>query len=192
MTAVENLNALPDPAALADCIAAISANGDRQAFAVIYRHFAPRVKAYALRLGAAAPEAEELAQETMLAVWRKAALFDRDKAAASTWIFTIARNLFIDSRRRLARSPIADASPTEEPVDPATPEMALDAGDRERRVRDAIARLSPEQQMVIRLSYFSETPQTEIADALGIPLGTVKSRVRLAAEKLRLYLDDCR
>lgn len=193
MTVAENRAMLPDAAVLAAYVGAIASTSDRQAFAALYRHFAPRVKTYALRLGAPAAEAEELAQETLLAVWRKAALFDQAKAGVSTWIFTIARNLFIDSRRRLARAgAIVAADQVEEPVDPATPHSVLEADDRERRVRDAIAKLSPDQQAVVRLTYFSETPQTAIAETLGIPLGTVKSRVRLAAEKLRHYLDDAR
>ncbi|MBK8457615.1 MAG: sigma-70 family RNA polymerase sigma factor [Phyllobacteriaceae bacterium] len=193
MTVAEDRALLPDAAALAACAVASAVSRDRQSFAVLYRHFAPRVKSYALRLGAPIAEAEEIAQETLLAVWRKAGLFDAAKAGASTWIFTIARNLFIDRRRNARRSgEVADAALSAEPVDPATPDTALQADERERRVRDAIARLSPEQQAVIRLSYFSETPQTQIADTLGIPLGTVKSRVRLAAEKLRQYLEDCR
>jgi len=190
MTTADDRALLPTAAELVALLRAVAAERDRQAFAALYRHFAPRVKSYGLRLRLRPDEAEELAQETLLAVWRKAALFDPARAGVSTWIFAIARNLFIDGQRRVGR-----AVPEPEPdadIDLATPEAALITGETEARVRAAIARLSPEQQAVIRLSYFSEAPQTEIAAALAIPLGTVKSRVRLAAERLRQFLDSDR
>lgn len=191
LTDVDQREFVPSPAELAELVSAIASTRDRQAFAALYRHFAPRVKTYALRLGLRAAEAEELAQETLLAVWRKAALFDASKAGASTWIFTIARNLIVDGRRRSIRSPLVESDAgSEAPSDDATPEANAIATQRDQRVRAAIARLSPDQQAVIRLSYFSESPQTDIAETLGIPLGTVKSRVRLATEKLRAYLDE--
>jgi RNA polymerase sigma-70 factor (ECF subfamily) len=169
-------------------IGAIAARGDREAFAALFTHFAPRVKSYLLRLGAGPEAAEEMAQETLLAVWRKAAAFDPQRAAASTWVFTIARNLRIDALRR-ERAPIgpdlAEAS-----LQPATPHAAMAALQDEARIGRAIAGLSAEQAQVVRLAFFSDKPHSEIAGELGLPLGTVKSRLRLAIGRLRALLGE--
>ena len=169
-------------------IGRIAATADRAAFAELFQHFAPRVKSYALRLGAPGPAAEELAQETLLAVWRKAAQFDADRASASTWIFTIARNLRIDALRRERPPP-----PPEDDADPAPlADMLLSDAEQGGRVRQALAALPPEQLQVIRLSFFSDAPHAAIAESLGLPLGTVKSRLRLAMIRLRSQLEDLR
>ena len=170
-------------------IGAIAARADREAFAALFEHFAPRVKSYMLRLGAEPPLAEELAQETLLSVWRKASAFDRAKAAPSTWIFTIARNLRIDAARRSRRGdPVED--PSDAPDADPTPDAALAAAQSEDRVRAALGALPPEQAQVVRLSFFSDKPHSEIADELQLPLGTVKSRLRLAMGRLRDLLGD--
>jgi RNA polymerase sigma-70 factor (ECF subfamily) len=176
-------------AGFADMIGAIAAHADRDAFAALFGHFAPRVKSYMLRLGAEPQLAEELAQETLLTVWRKAAAFDRAKAAPSTWIFTIARNLRIDAARRIRRAdPIED--PSDEPEAEPTPDAALAAAQSEGRIRTALAALPPEQAEVVRLSFFSDKPHSQIAEELKLPLGTVKSRLRLAMGRLRDLLGD--
>ncbi|MGA0604173.1 sigma-70 family RNA polymerase sigma factor [Caulobacter sp. KR2-114] len=177
-----------DPKRLSGLIVAVAANADRDAFAILFDHFAPRVKSYMLRLGAAPEAAEELAQETMLTVWRKAGAFDPTRAAASTWIFTIARNRRIDALRRIR--PDLPADPAEAPDMPAAPDAVLAAGQDEARVRAALATLSAEQAEVVRLSFFSDRPHAEIAEALGLPLGTVKSRLRLAMGRLRAILGE--
>ena len=171
-----------------DLIVAIAERGDRDAFAILFDYFAPRVKRYLMRLGAAAEPAEELAQETLLTVWRKAPAFDPSRAAASTWIFTIARNLRIDMARRDSRPP-----PQEDPsipiLAPETPDALLSAAQDQDWIRRAIATLSEEQAQVIRLAFFSDKPHSEIAMDLGLPLGTVKSRLRLALARLRAHLE---
>ncbi len=173
----------------ADLIAAIADHADRSAFARLFAHFAPRVKSYMLRLGAEPPHAEELAQETLLVVWRKAAAFDRGKAAPSTWVFTIARNLRIDAVRRTRRGAAID-DPSDAPEAEPAPDAALAAAQSEGRVRHALLKLPPEQAEVIRQSYFSDKPHAEIAQELNLPLGTVKSRLRLAMGRLRDLLGD--
>jgi RNA polymerase sigma-70 factor (ECF subfamily) len=163
---------------------------DREAFARLFRHFAPRVKSYLIRLGAAGELAEELAQETLLTVWRRAEAYDPAKAAASTWIFTIARNLRIDRARRDNRPP-----PTEDPTDacpPPAPDAVLSALQDEARVARALKILSEDQAQVIDLAFFGGKAHSEIALALGLPLGTVKSRLRLAMARLRTALDEPR
>lgn len=177
-----------DAASLNALLIRVGEARDRAAFEMLFRHFAPRIKAYLLRLGAGAAAAEDLAQEAMLAIWRKAAMFDPAKASAATWIFTIARNLRIDALRRERR-------PEFDPNDPAfvpEAEPAADAGmvrsDEDSRLREAITLLSPEQAKVVELSFFSDKPHSLIAKELGLPLGTVKSRLRLAMTHIRTAL----
>jgi RNA polymerase sigma-70 factor (ECF subfamily) len=177
------------PAGFAEMIRAIATRGDKTAFAGLFGHFAPRVKSYMMRLGAPPEQAEELAQETLLSVWRKAGAFDPAKAAPSTWIFAIARNLRIDASRHDRRSePIED--PSEAPVAEPTPDALVANAEAEVRIREALAGLPPEQAEVVRLSFFSDKPHSEIAEALALPLGTVKSRLRLAVGRLRELLGD--
>ena len=171
-----------------DLIVAIAQRGDRDAFATLFGHFAPRVKRYLMRLGAAAEPAEELAQETLLTVWRKASAFDPSRAAASTWIFTIARNLRIDMARRDNRPP-PQVDPSTPILTPETPDAVLSAAQDQDSIRRAIATLSREQAQVIALAFFSDKPHSEIAVDLGLPLGTVKSRLRLALARLRAHLE---
>jgi len=173
----------------AEMIGAIAAHTDRQAFAGLFEHFAPRVKSYMLRLGVEPQQAEELAQETLLTVWRKAGAFDRAKAAPSTWIFTIARNLRIDAARRARRGDPAE-DPSDLPDAEPTPDEAMAAAQSHGRIREALGALPPEQAQVVRLSFFSDKPHSEIAEELKLPLGTVKSRMRLAMARLRDLLGD--
>ena len=174
----------PDGPTLSGCIVRIAERGDRDAFACLFNHFAPRVKSYLMRLGAAPEAAEELAQETLLTVWRRAAAFDPARAAASTWIFTIARNLRIDLSRRDGR--IATAADSSDVNDaPARPDEALSALEDKTRIGIAVASLPREQAQVISLAFFGDKAHSEIAGELGLPLGTVKSRLRLAMARLR-------
>lgn len=171
-------------------ILAVASRRDRQAFARLHAHFHPRLVTFLGRGGMR--EAEELAQETLLAVWRKAELYDPTQAGAATWIFTIARNLRIDTARRAARATFVDVDDHDEVDESPDGEALLLAGERESRVRAALASLPPEQAEVVRQTYFTEKPQVEIARDLGIPLGTVKSRLRLAANRLRALLEPDR
>ena len=168
----------------------VAADADRAAFEQLFRHFGPRIKAYLMRGGADAGLAEELAQEALLVLWRKAAYFDPARAGASTWIFTIARNLRIDrARRDLVKARVPE-DPSDEPPPPAGADELIAAGQRDDRVRQLVEGLPAEQAEIVRLSFFSEKPQTQIAETLGIPLGTVKSRVRLAMARLRAALEE--
>ena len=176
---------------MSQCLAAVAQRGDRVAFGLLFRHFAPRVAGFLMRGGMSAAEAEELAQETMAAVWHKAGQFDPARAGAATWIFTIARNRRIDRGRSTARAQAAGEllGAGEEEREPSAEDLAL-AGERAGRVREALARLSPEQAAVLRLTFYAEKPQSEIARELHIPLGTVKSRVRLAMARIRALLEE--
>lgn len=184
----------PSADELCGLVRAIALGQDRAAFAALFGHFAPRVKAFLVRSGLADSLAEEVTQETMLTMWRKASFFDPSRAGVSTWIFTIARNQRIDRLRR-ERLPSADLPANlsietlEEPDPSGTGEEAVLMAEREGRVRSALGALSAEQSAIVRLSFFADKPHAEIARELGLPLGTVKSRIRLALARLRVLLD---
>jgi RNA polymerase sigma-70 factor (ECF subfamily) len=169
-------------------IARVAQDRDRAAFAALFAHFGPRIKAYLIRLGAAPNLAEDVTQEAMLSLWRKAHLFDFTKASAGTWVFTIARNLRSDQIRRERRPQIDADDPLCE--EPRRADEGLTWSQQEGRLRAALAMLPPDQARVIELSFFSDCPHSEIADKLGIPLGTVKSRLRLAMARLRTAMGD--
>jgi len=176
----------------AELIGRVAAHGDRDAFKLLFEHFAPRVKGLLMKIGTDADTAEEIAQSTLLAVWRKAAQFDPSSGGAAAWIFTIARNLRIDAARRAVRQARADQpgliDDADEIVD--SPEILMTRGEDVSRVAAALLRLSEEQSRVVRMSFIEERPHAEIAESLGIPLGTVKSRIRLAMSRLRDLLDE--
>jgi RNA polymerase sigma-70 factor, ECF subfamily len=167
----------------------IAVDRDRAAFAELFGHFAPRVKGFLMRYGLPDVLSEDLAQETMLTVWRKANRFDPARAGVSTWIFTIARNKRIDRLRRdrggAARFDISDEADN----CGSSEELAI-AEETAEQVRMAIAALPDNQAQIVRLSFFAEKPHAEIAQELDIPLGTVKSRVRLALARLRGLLES--
>lgn len=173
-------------------IAAIARSGDRAAFAALFDHFAPRVKGLLMRGGAPAELAEEVAQETLLTVWRKAALFDPAKASASTWIAAIARNLRIDIARRETRSRLSQVYEILDEEAPEQPDAMLSGAERDARVRAAMTQLSPDQYRVVELAFIEGFSHQDVADRLAIPLGTVKSRLRLALSHLRGRLEDLR
>lgn len=178
-----------DPNAL---IAAIARSGDRAAFAALFDHFAPRVKGLLMRGGTPAELAEEVAQDTLLTVWRKAALFDPAKASASTWIATIARNQRIDIARRETRSRLSQVYEILDEEAPEQPDAALSGAEREARVRAAMTQLSADQYRVVELAFLEGFSHQDVARKLAIPLGTVKSRLRLALSHLRCRLEDLR
>ena len=171
-------------------IAAIAGHGDRTAFASLFGHYAPRVKAYLMRLRVDDKLAEDIAQEVMLTVWHKAAQYDPAKASVGTWIFTIARNRFIDRVRREKRPGFDPEDPMLMPEDPRRADDELMSRQTGERVQVALKDLPPEQAEVVTLSFMEGKAHSEIAEQLGIPLGTVKSRMRLAFGRLRTALED--
>jgi RNA polymerase sigma factor (sigma-70 family) len=176
----------------AELIGRIATHGDRDAFRLLFEHFAPRVKGLMLKAGASGEEAEEIAQDTLLAVWRKAAQFDPASAGAPAWIFTIARNLRIDAMRRSTRSGVAvPETELEYFADPTdSQETQISRRDDIARIAAALSLLSSDQSAAIRMSFVEDRPHSEIAEALRIPLGTVKSRIRLAMNRLKLLLEE--
>jgi RNA polymerase sigma-70 factor (ECF subfamily) len=182
--------AMLSPEQAADLIEAIAIRQDRAAFAGLFKYFAPRVKAFLMRGGSDADTAQEVAQEAMVVVWRKAQSFDRSRASAATWIYTIARNKRIDLLRRAGRPAIEaeDWLTVFAPEEPDADQSVL-AGQTYIRVQELLRTLSADQLVVVQKAFFEDKSHTAIADELGLPLGTVKSRIRMALGRLRQALE---
>jgi len=168
----------------------IARDADREAFGALFRHFAPRIKSYLMRLGANPGQAEELAQEAMIIVWRKAASFDRAQSSVATWLFTIARNKRIDAIRRERRPEIDPSDPALVPEPAPAADVALSAEQQAGRLRAAIATLPAEQADLLKLAFYEDKSHGDIAAERGLPLGTVKSRLRLAFGRLRKAIEE--
>jgi RNA polymerase sigma-70 factor (ECF subfamily) len=164
---------------------------DVGAFETLYRHFYPRVRSYMVKMTRGNRIlAEELAQETMMRVWHKASIFDASKAQASTWIFTIARNQMIDSVRRGLRPDFDPNDPAFVPEEFEAADLAIERHQSAVALGRAMTRLKERYAEVLRMSFFEGLTHSTIAEKLNIPIGTVKSRIRLACEKLRAALQD--
>jgi RNA polymerase sigma-70 factor (ECF subfamily) len=188
----EARSADPDIAALNACLQKIASSADRGAFMQLFDHFGPRLKYFLLQKGCTDGEAEDLVQDVMLTVWRKAKQFDPGKAAASTWIFTIARNRFIDTKRRERVMVDFDTCPEAEQVSEETAEDEITQSELAADVAAAMAELPQAQAEVIQMAFIDGKSHSEIAEELGVPLGTVKSRIRLAFARLREVLESHR
>lgn len=170
-------------------VLAIAANADMAAFQQLFQSYSPRIRGYLLKLTRDGQAAEDLMQETMLSIWRKAGQYDPARGPASAWIFTIARNVWIDAWRKQRR-------PEFDPNDPSlatAPEPDADIVMEQRQsydaLHEAVKTLPKEQLELIRLSFFDEASHSAIAEQLGLPIGTVKSRIRLAFGRLRNALE---
>lgn len=180
---------MASPDELADLLAAVAERRDRDAFARLFDHFAPRINAYLIRLGLDPVGAEELTQDVMVTLWRKAELFDRSRSSVATWLYRVARNRRIDLLRRDRADALDGEAALEIPDQAPPPDDAVDAVHREARVRAALDVLPDEQLVLVRLAFFEGLSHSDIADRTGIPLGTVKSRIRLAFTRLRRALE---
>lgn len=181
---------LSEAQADANLIRRIAEDRDKSAFRDLYERYAGRIKGVMIKGGALNDEADEAAQEAMLAIWRKAETFDPARAPASAWIFAIARNRRIDMIRRWSR-PAPDPNDPLYAPDPPTPaEAEIAAANRDARVREAVQGLSAEQRTAVHLAFFEGLSHPEVAKRMGSPVGTVKSRLRLAAERLKGALGD--
>jgi len=179
-----------DRVRFADLLVAVATTQDRAAFSELFNYYAPRVKSYLMRLGSDNAQAEEISQDVMVTVWRKASLFDRLQASVSTWIFRIARNRRIDVFRRTKKP---DLDPEETMLLPSgveAPDARVDAMETEARVRAAMKDLPSEQLQLLQLSFYEGLSHREIAEKLDLPLGTVKSRIRMAFSKMKSRLDE--
>ena len=185
--------AMPEPLfrdnpSFEELIVAIGTRQDRSAFAALFAHFAPRVKAYLVRTGSDSSAADELTQEVMLLVWRKAERYDASQANAATWIFTIARNKRIDKFRRERHLDFNLDDPSLAPEPERLPDHRLEAAEQAEKLTRAIATLPDEQGSLLKLAFYEGKSHSVIATEVGLPLGTVKSRLRLALARLRAHL----
>lgn len=184
---METTPTTPAEPSMSDLLVRVGQQRDIELFELLFRHFGPRVKAYMAKTGSRT-NAEELMQETMVAVWNKAAMYDPAKGAASTWIFSIARNLRIDAYRREKHPEFDENDPALQPATEMAADNRIEGEQSANLIRKALADLPPDQAEVLRLAYYEDNSQSEIATALSLPLGTVKSRMRLAFSKLRAVL----
>jgi len=173
-------------------LTSVAERKDREAFTALFRHFGPRIRAWLARGGGDACRVDDVLQEVFSTIWRKAKLYDRGRASAATWIFTIARNHRIDAFRRDRRPEFDPRDPAFQPDPSPDGEQALAERERADAVRAALATLGEEQREILRLSFYEGESYSAIAIRLGIPLGTVKSRARLAFRNLRAELGSKR
>jgi RNA polymerase sigma-70 factor (ECF subfamily) len=173
----------------AELARAVAESRDRAAFAELFDHFAPRINAYLRRLALDPGQAEELTQEVMTVLWRKAALFDPAKSSLGTWLFRVARNRRIDLKRRDKSELLDTDDPIFQPDEPPAPDEALGAEQRDERIRDALRSLPEEQLELVKMAFYVGLSHSQIAEETGLPLGTVKSRIRLAFGRLRQVLE---
>ena len=174
---------MEDLSELSRDLIAVRDHRDREAFGRLFDHFAPRLKSMMLRGGLRDGTADDVVQDVMLVVWHKAGQFDPHRADAAGWIYAIARNRRIDmARRRPLAQP--DELPEIESLEPdATQVLALQQ--EARHLSEALSRLAPEQAEALRAAYFDDIPHSRISEMTGLPLGTIKSRIRLGLERLR-------
>ncbi len=160
------------------------AGGEDAALRELYDRYGRLVYSFAYRLTSDPTLSEECVQDVFVALWRRAADFDPTRAKLTTWLFVVARNRAIELGRQKARRPELrdDLEPVGSAPDPAD---LVAVADESQRVAEAMAELPEDQLAVLRLAYFDGLSHSEIAEVIGIPLGTVKGRVRLALERLR-------
>lgn len=171
----------------------IAKNRDRTAFTSVFAFYAPRIKAFLMRSNCSPALAEEVTQDVMVTLWQKAHMYDPAKSSLGTWLFRIARNRRIDLIRRDKSNKLDAQDPTMFPTIEEIDTDAIDARERDQRIRMAISTLPKAQMQLIRLSFFEGQPHSQIAEKLDLPLGTVKSRIRLAFNRLRKQLsEDCK
>ncbi len=157
---------------------------------MLFEFFAPRLRAFVSKPGADRSVIEDVVQETFVNIWRKAHLYDPEKASASTWIYTVARNARIDFLRKAVR-PAVDLTDPVLAVDPIqNPQQQLSQAEEGVRLQRALASLPDKQREVLKLAFFADLAHAEIAKELKLPLGTVKSRIRLALGRMRMEFGE--
>ena len=170
-------------------IGRIASFKDKTAFSELFKLVGPRIKGYLMKLGSSDVAAEDLLQEVMLTVWRKSETFDRSKAAVSTWLFTIARNKRIDMLRKEIRPQLDPLDPMLSPNQEAAADDIYGSNQEAMKISKAIEQLPTDQAVLIKMTYYEDKSHSIIADELKMPLGTVKSRIRLASTRLRKLLE---
>jgi len=187
----ERPSAAVDSRTMSNLLVRVGQERDRQAFRALFDHFAPRIRSFLLQRRVPKAQAEDITQDVMLSVWRRAASFDPAKAGASTWIYTIARNQHIDQFRKAKRAEQMDETdPSLQPEPAPAADDLCEMSESAQSVGAALETLSPDQRQVIDMAFTEGLSHSEIADRLDLPLGTVKSRIRLAMGKLKTTLGD--
>lgn len=181
---------IPDATDLAAMMRRLAEDEDRAAFAALFEYFAPRIKAYMMRSGSDDVAAEEFAQEAMLMVWRRASSFDPSQASVATWVFTIARNKRIDAFRRNNRPELDPDDPLLQPAAEPMQDDKMEEDQVAEAIRTAMAGLPAEQVRMLQMAFYEDKAHSEIAEETGLPLGTVKSRLRLAMGKMKNLLGE--
>ncbi|MGB7204369.1 MAG: sigma-70 family RNA polymerase sigma factor [Anderseniella sp.] len=174
----------------ANLLKEVADNRSRAAFGELFEHFGPRLKAFMMRKGASAELAEDLVQDAMVAVWNKAGMFSSGKGSVTTWIYTIARNLRIDRLRREGSRHFTDIDDYDAASDDPVSDEIVISRQQDDIVQKALAVLPDDQKQVIVMAFMDDMTQTEIAEKLDVPLGTVKSRMRLAYRKMGAVLEE--
>jgi RNA polymerase sigma-70 factor (ECF subfamily) len=163
----------------------IGENQDKLAFSNIFKYFAPRLKSYFVKIGCTETQAEEIIQEVMIAVWTKSNTYNKEKSSVSTWIYTIAKNKRIDKIRKEKKHNTVESDESLEIPVPSKQEQQILSTEVSEKIRHSLKFLPIEQAELLKLSYFYEKTHSDIAKDLSLPLGTVKSRIRLALSKMR-------
>jgi RNA polymerase sigma-70 factor (ECF subfamily) len=174
---------------LGELVLAVAQHRDRAAFAQLFDHFGPRLHAYLVRLGSDPGTADEIMQDVMTTLWTKSHLFDPSKSSIATWLYRIARNRRIDTLRRDRLDFFDPMEAPEIPAEDIGVDRKIDMEFREKQIKESLAVLPDEQRLLIRMAFFDDLSHSEIAEKTGLPLGTVKSRIRLAFSKLRRQLE---
>lgn len=188
----KNQDAASVNAGHAELMHKIAQKRDVDAFRVLFDHYAPRIKGLMMKSGSDAALAEDIVQTVLMTVWNKVHLFSADRGTVSAWVFTIARNARIDRLRRGNSQPYQDVYEMEIAGSEPSQEDQTQQAEEAVFVSRAIEGLPPEQKLIIKMAFIEDLPQSEIATKLKLPLGTVKSRMRLAYGKLKIKLEDVR
>jgi RNA polymerase sigma-70 factor (ECF subfamily) len=169
-----------------NCIKKLSEDRDVDAFRELFNYFSPRIKSFLLKSGGSVSQAEECMQEAMASVWQKAHMFDPTKASAATWIFTIARNKQLDAIRKIRRPEPEDLPWMESKQD--DPSESLILQEEQKNLAFAVSKLPKKQRILIEKAFYGDLSHSKISELTDLPLGTVKSRIRLSIERLRKEL----
>lgn len=176
---------------LSDLLEQVGKDRDRGAFRQVFQHFAPRIRTFLVQRRLSGAQADDLTQDVMLTIWRRAESYDRTKSSPSTWIYTIARNQHIDYFRKTARAQQLDENdPHFHLNDDPAPDALVSRAEDVSTVIEALSTLPDDQRLVVDLAFKEGRSHRDIADLLDLPLGTVKSRIRLAMDKMRVCIGE--
>ena len=179
-----------DDERLAHWLSLVAEKRDKISFGYLFDHLAPKIKGFLRKNGTSEVSLDDLTQEVMIKIWRYAGQFDQKKGKVTTWVFTIARNARIDLIRKENRPEPDVNDPVMVNDPPNRSDDILFAKQTSARISEAINELPDEQKEILKYAFFEEKSHAEIAAQTGLPLGTVKSRIRLAFQRLKKTLTE--